>query len=56
MLTDITDELKKVDPAAASNPLINPPQSVLDKVKQWPPLTDEQVKEFTDAYLSVTGS
>jgi len=56
VLKDITDELKKVDPAAASNPLINPPQSVLDKVKQWPPLSDEQVKEFTDAYTAVTGS
>jgi spermidine/putrescine transport system substrate-binding protein len=56
VLKDITDELKKVDPAAAANPLINPPQSVLDKVKQWPPLTDEQVKEFTDAYTAVTGS
>jgi spermidine/putrescine transport system substrate-binding protein len=56
VLKDITDELKKVDPAAASNPLINPPQSVLDKVKQWPPLTDEQVKQFTDAYTAVTGS
>jgi len=56
VLKDITDELKKVDPAAASNPLINPPQSVLDKVKQWPPLTDEQVKDFTDAYTAVTGS
>jgi spermidine/putrescine transport system substrate-binding protein len=56
VLTDITEELTKVDPAAASNPLINPPQSVLDTVKQWPPLTDEQVKEFTDAYTAVTGS
>jgi spermidine/putrescine transport system substrate-binding protein len=56
VLTDITDELTKVDPAAASNPLINPPQSVLDKVQQWPPLTDEQVKEYTDAYTAVTGS
>ena len=56
VLTDITDELTKVDPAAASNPLINPPQRVLDTVKQWPPLTDEQVKEFTDAYTAVTGS
>jgi spermidine/putrescine transport system substrate-binding protein len=56
VLTDITEELRKIDPAAASNPLINPPQDVLDKVKQWPPLTDEQVKEFTDAYTAVTGS
>lgn len=56
VLADITDELAKVDPAAASNPLINPPQNILDKVKQWPPLSDEQVKEFTDAYVAVTGS
>jgi spermidine/putrescine transport system substrate-binding protein len=56
VLADITEELKKIDPAAASNPLINPPQTVLDKVKQWPPLTDEQVKEFTDAFTAVTGS
>ena len=33
VLSDMTDELKKVDPEAASNPLINPPQETLDKVE-----------------------
>jgi len=55
VLTDMTDELNKLDPGAASNPLINPPQSLLDRVKQWPPLSDEQAKEFTSAYAAVTG-
>lgn len=39
VLSDMTEELRKVDPAAADNPLINPPQSTLDKVKSWPALT-----------------
>ncbi len=56
VLSDMTDALNKIDPGAASNPLINPPQSTLDKVKQWPPLTDEQVKEYTTAYAEVTSS
>lgn len=55
VLTDMTDELNKLDPGAASNPLINPPRSLLDRVKQWPPLSDEQAKEFTSAYAAVTG-
>lgn len=55
VLTDMTDELNKLDPGAASNPLINPPQSLLDRVKQWPPLSDEQAKDFTSAYAAVTG-
>jgi spermidine/putrescine transport system substrate-binding protein len=56
VLTDMTDALNKVDPSAATNPLINPPADVLARVKQWPPLTDEQVKEYTTAYATVTGS
>jgi spermidine/putrescine transport system substrate-binding protein len=56
VLSDMTDALNKVDPTAASNPLINPPQDVLDRVKQWPQLTDEQTKEFVTAYTAVTGS
>jgi len=56
VLTDMTDALNKVDPTAASNPLINPPKEVLDRVKQWPSLSDEQVKEFNTTYAAVTGS
>jgi spermidine/putrescine transport system substrate-binding protein len=56
VLSDMTDALNKVDPTAAGNPLINPPQDILDRVKQWPPLSDEQTKEFVDAYTAVTGA
>jgi spermidine/putrescine transport system substrate-binding protein len=56
VLTDMTDALNKVDPSAASNPLINPPQSVLDTVKQWQMLSDEKISEFNTAYAAVTGS
>jgi spermidine/putrescine transport system substrate-binding protein len=55
VLSDMTDELNKVDPAAASNPLINPPKEILDKVKGWPALKDEQLKQYNDAYAAVTG-
>jgi spermidine/putrescine transport system substrate-binding protein len=55
VLSDMTDELNKVDPQAATNPWINPPKDVLDRSKQWGPLTDEQSKQYSDAYAAVTG-
>ena len=55
VLSDMTDELNKIDPALATNPLINPPQDILDKVKGWPALTDEQTQEFNTAYAADTG-
>ena len=55
VLSDMTDELNKVDPAAAKNPWINPSKDVLDKAKGWGPLTDEQAHEYSTAYAAVTG-
>jgi spermidine/putrescine transport system substrate-binding protein len=55
VLSDMTDELNKIDPEAAKNPWINPPKDVLDKSKGWGPLTDEQTKQYSDAYAAVTG-
>jgi spermidine/putrescine transport system substrate-binding protein len=55
VLSDMTDELKKIDPKLASNPLINPPKETLDKLKGWPALSDEQTKQYNDAYAAVTG-
>ena len=55
VLSDMTAELEKVDPAAASNPLINPPADVLDRSKGWAALTDEQTQEYNTAYAAVTG-
>lgn len=55
VLSDMTEELEKVDPAAAGNPLINPPQDILDRSKGWAALTDEQTQEYNTAYAAVTG-
>ncbi|MET0704722.1 MAG: spermidine/putrescine ABC transporter substrate-binding protein [Mycobacterium sp.] len=56
VLSDMADELNKIDPALASNPLINPPQSTIDNMKDWTTLTDEQTQAFNTAYAAVTGS
>ncbi|MEZ0342179.1 extracellular solute-binding protein [Mycobacterium sp. pV006] len=55
VLSEMTDELAKIDPAAAGNPLINPPADVLDRTKSWAALTDEQTQEYNTAYAAVTG-
>lgn len=54
VLSDMTDELNKINKNLAENPLINPPQATLDKLKHWPAMTDQQSREFTDAYQAVT--
>jgi len=56
VLSDMTDELAKVDPEAAKNPLINPPKEMLAKAKGWPALSDEQLQKFNTAYAAVTGA
>jgi spermidine/putrescine transport system substrate-binding protein len=56
VLADMTDELNKIDPNLATNPLINPPQDYQDRLKTWAALSDEQTQEFNTAYASVTGS
>jgi spermidine/putrescine transport system substrate-binding protein len=55
VLSDMTDELAKIDPALAENPLINPSEETIAKVQSWPSLTDEQTQEFNTAYAAVTG-
>lgn len=55
VLSDMTDELTKIDPELAKNPLINPPKETLDKLKAWGSLTDQQTQDFTKAYAAVTG-
>jgi spermidine/putrescine transport system substrate-binding protein len=56
VLSDMTDELNKIDPGVANNPLINPPKEVLDRSKGWAPLSDEQTQEYNTAYAAVTGA
>jgi spermidine/putrescine transport system substrate-binding protein len=51
----MTEELAKLDPEVADNPLINPPEDVLARLYSWPALTDEQDAEYTTIYTEVTG-
>ena len=55
VLSDMTDELNKIDPKLAANPLINPPQDYIDKLHTWAALSDEQTQQFNTAYAAVTG-
>jgi spermidine/putrescine transport system substrate-binding protein len=55
VLTDMADELNKINPQLSKNPLINPPAETLAKLKSWAALTDEQTQEFNAMYAAVTG-
>jgi spermidine/putrescine transport system substrate-binding protein len=55
VLSDMTDELNKINPKLAANPLINPPKESQDRLKTWAALTDEQTQQFNTAYAAVTG-
>ena len=55
VLSDITAELSAIDPEVAANPLVNPPQEVLDKLSIWPALSDEDDAEYATIYADVTG-
>jgi spermidine/putrescine transport system substrate-binding protein len=56
VLSDMNDELDKIDPALAKNPLIVPPEADAARLKSWAPLTDEQTQEFNTMYAAVTGA
>lgn len=56
VLSDMTDELAKIDPNLASNQLVNPNAETLAKLADWAVLTDEQTQEFNTIYAAVTGS
>lgn len=56
VLSDMNEELDKLDPALAKNPLIVPPEADAAKLQSWAPLTDEQTQEFNTLYASVTGA
>jgi spermidine/putrescine transport system substrate-binding protein len=55
VLSNMTDELNKIDPKLGANPLINPPADVQARLKSWAALTDEQTQEFNNLYAAVTG-
>ncbi|KAA0235494.1 MAG: Putrescine-binding periplasmic protein [Acidimicrobiales bacterium] len=50
------EELEKIDPELAANPLINPPESEMAKAFVFPTLTEEEEVTYTDIYTQVTAS
>jgi spermidine/putrescine transport system substrate-binding protein len=48
------EALAEIDPELAANPLINPPQSDLDRAFVFPSLTEEQEVAYTEIYNQVT--
>lgn len=56
VLSDMAPELDKIDPTLSKNELINPPQDMLDRLHEWPALSDEQFQEYTTLYAAVTGA
>jgi spermidine/putrescine transport system substrate-binding protein len=55
VLSDMTDELEKINPDTASNPLVNPPQEVLDRVTSWQILPEDEEADMISIYNEVTG-
>ncbi|MGE2688870.1 ABC transporter substrate-binding protein [Mycolicibacterium pulveris] len=55
VLSDMTDELDKIDPGLARNPLVNPPQATIDRITAWAPLRDDQKQQYASMYATVTG-
>jgi spermidine/putrescine transport system substrate-binding protein len=55
VLSDMTDELAKINPTLAEDPLVNPPQEVLDRVESWAILPEDQEQEMITIYTDVTG-
>lgn len=50
----IGEELARIDPALAENPLVNPPDSYRNPAVTWRSLTDEEDQRFTQIYTDVT--
>jgi len=52
----VNDEIKKLDPSVASNPLLFPPPDVIAKQHNWQFLSDEIEQQLNDLYLDLAGS
>lgn len=56
VLSDMSEELNRIDPGLAANPLVNPSKETLANLKSWAALSDEQMQGFNEAYAAVTGA
>ncbi|MSO78288.1 MAG: spermidine/putrescine ABC transporter substrate-binding protein [Acidimicrobiia bacterium] len=54
-VADITDELATINPEAAENTILFPPQDVLDRLVQFPLLDPDDEERFDRRYAEITG-
>jgi spermidine/putrescine transport system substrate-binding protein len=52
----VNDEIKKLDPSAATNPLLFPPPDVIARSYNWQFFTDEIEQQLNDLYLDLAGT
>ena len=52
VLSGLHDDLARVDPAAAANPLIDPPTQVWARLAVWPPIDPATEAAYTATYLA----
>jgi spermidine/putrescine transport system substrate-binding protein len=50
------DEIKKLDPSAATNPLLFPDQATVAKQHSFQALSDDQEKQLNDLYSTLSGT
>ena len=52
----VNDAIKKLDPSAASNPLLFPPADVIARMHNWQFFSDEIEQQLNDLYLDLAGT
>jgi spermidine/putrescine transport system substrate-binding protein len=52
----VQDELAKIDPELAVNPLVFPDDATAARLKSWANLSEEVDAQFADAFSSITGA
>ncbi|MEK7295436.1 MAG: extracellular solute-binding protein, partial [Actinomycetota bacterium] len=55
-VSGVQDELAKIDPELAGNPLMFPDDATSSRLRSWATLTEEVEAEFDAAFSSITGA
>jgi spermidine/putrescine transport system substrate-binding protein len=54
VLSDLGDELARISPELATDPLVNPPSTIWSRLAVWAPLDPTTEAQYTALYASVT--
>jgi spermidine/putrescine transport system substrate-binding protein len=55
VLSGIEDDLDRIDPTVAADPLVNPAPATMASLAVWAPLDAQQEQRYTTLYAEVTG-